>query len=480
MLAADGTDVLLPASYFHVTAQEERSLLLTSYSGSVTVVPAMAATHLQSLATPQAVVIQEGEDLVHIVLALPNGQALEAVGSLSGIRGRGSISTIGTARISQALGSGPVAAIKTAPTVTLSPIQGPSGTMVKITASNFPIPLPQFPQMREAEVRLDNVPVQRVTLLPCSNGRLGFGEDCGTPPMTVKMEGPPGIKKTVSIETSENFLLGSQYATAIFTVDVAPAIGQTQISVPTLTLSHSGGAPGTLVETSACGFPATLERQLAKISVEGQVVGTAILGRCPDGSTGFGTRTTVSSGQDLLTRVAITIEGPPGPKTIQAQVESNAGPPATTTFQINPLPPVTFSPRFQLVLGGLAVLDKETGLTWERVPEVIPNSSASFQTGRAACHRKVIGGRIGWRLPTLDELASLVDRTQRGPALAPGHPFLLPQSTSNFWTTTGDFENAASLYTLDMRDGLFTMLPKSQITSFAAWCVRGIPGPERQ
>jgi uncharacterized protein DUF1566 len=480
LLATDQTDVILVPGLYRIAPQHESALLLTAPSGSVTVISAVAVTHTVSLLTPQAVIIPENDDLLHVVLALPNGQALDAVGSLSGIRGRAAITTIDNARLKLALLPAVSAPAQQTPTVMLSPLQGPSGTMVKVTASHFPAPPSNFGTSREADVFLDQQRVQTLRLQPCSQGGIGLGPDCSTPPLTLTIDGPPGIKKTVRVETTSNWLLGTQSATGIFTVDVAPAVGQSQIAAPTLSLFPTGGAPGTLVEASACGFPATLERQLAKISVEGQVVSTAILGRCPDGSTGFGTRMTFLSGQDLLTRVTITIDGQPGPKTIQAQVDSNPAPPATTAFQINPLPPMTFAPRFQLVLGGQAVLDKETGITWERVPEVIPNSSVSFQTGRAACHRKVIGGRIGWRLPTLDELASLIDRTQRGPALAPGHPFLLPQSTSNFWTTTSDFENANSLYTLDMRDGLVTMLPKSQIASFAAWCVRGIPGPDKQ
>ena len=368
------------------------------------------------------------------------------------------------------------------PRITMTPQQGPSGTADQNTAPDFPAPPPTLsPSVsREADVFLDQRKVQTLRLQPCSRGGIGLGPDCGTPPLTITMDGPPGIKKTVRIETLSNILLGSQSATGMFTVDVAPAVGQTQITAPTLTLFPTDGASGTLAEASACGFPATLERQLAKISVEGRVAGTAILGRCPDGSAGFGTHAIDSVGQGLLARVAITIDGQPGPKPIRVQVDTNPGPPATTAFQIHPLPPVTFAPRFQLMLGALAVLDKETGLTWERVPEVIANNNGSFQTGRTACHKKAIGGRVGWRLPTLDELASLVDRTQQGPALAPGHPFLLPQAPTYFWTTTGDVENATSLYILDMRDGVSTLVQKSQSAPLVAWCVRGIPGPDQQ
>jgi hypothetical protein len=53
-----------------------------------------------------------------------------------------------------------------------------------------------------------------------------------------------------------------------------------------------------------------------------------------------------------------------------------------------------------------AVLDKETGLVWEKSPQTTAVSSANV---RLICANKAVGGRKGWRLPSLPELASLVD-----------------------------------------------------------------------
>lgn len=477
VFTADQSDYILTPGSYRVSARGTDTLLVVSSSGATTLVSAVAFPHKQSIAAPRAVLIQDTEDLLHIVLMLQDGQALDAVGSFSGIRERGALSAGGGARFGQALTPGAAAALQPVPTVTLSPAQGPSGTMVKITVSNFPLPPANFSQMRDADIKVDSTFVQSVRLLPCSKGGLGLGEDCGTPPLTVKMDGPPGGKKTVIIETGQNILLGSPYASAMFTIDVAPAVGQTQIGTPTLALSPTGGPPGSLVEVSACGYPANLERRLAKLSLEGVARGTVVLGRCPDGSAGFGSRA-VSPGS--IPRAVIIVDGPPGPKTIQAQVESNPGPPGIATFLISPLPPVAIAPRFQPVLDGLAVLDKDTGLTWERFPEVIARDAASFFEGRQACHRKVIAGRIGWRFPTLDELSSLVDKTQSNPSLAPGHPFLLPQFASQLWTTTVELENANVVYSLDILHGDIRPLPTTQNGRFVAWCVRGIPGPERQ
>ena len=66
-----------------------------------------------------------------------------------------------------------------------------------------------------------------------------------------------------------------------------------------------------------------------------------------------------------------------------------------------------------------AVLDRETGLVWERSPDP---THRNRRLAASACHDKIIGGRKGWRLPTISELASLVDPHQDSPALPEGAP----------------------------------------------------------
>jgi hypothetical protein len=45
---------------------------------------------------------------------------------------------------------------------------------------------------------------------------------------------------------------------------------------------------------------------------------------------------------------------------------------------------------------------------------------------------------LGWRLPTIEELASLVVRTQTNPSLPSGHPFLNAEPYGYWSTTTFD------------------------------------------
>jgi len=116
-----------------------------------------------------------------------------------------------------------------------------------------------------------------------------------------------------------------------------------------------------------------------------------------------------------------------------------------------------------------AVLDKETGLVWERSPQTTAVSSSNV---RLTCANKAVGGRKGWRLPSLSELASLVDPSvaSPGPTLPSGHPFLNVQST-NYWSASAHAENPALMWGVGFNNGAALSLSKS--FDQRAWCVRG-------
>ena len=81
--------------------------------------------------------------------------------------------------------------------------------------------------------------------------------------------------------------------------------------------------------------------------------------------------------------------------------------------------------RFTILsaFGGAAVRDDETGLVWEKTLET---NQVSWADARAACADKDVGGRKGWRLPSIFELASLMDLSMTtGPTLPLDHPFTL-------------------------------------------------------
>jgi len=130
--------------------------------------------------------------------------------------------------------------------------------------------------------------------------------------------------------------------------------------------------------------------------------------------------------------------------------------------------------RFQLVLGGTAVLDKETGLVWEKQMNRFPDS---WLGAMWACNQLEKGGRWGWHLPTLQQLASLLDTSVEGaPKLPEGHPFTdvmstIPWISTTYWTSTTHFQYTSLAYFVNFGDGGLSQGGKGE-TRFI-WCVRG-------
>ncbi|MEA3348106.1 MAG: DUF1566 domain-containing protein [Pseudomonadota bacterium] len=104
-----------------------------------------------------------------------------------------------------------------------------------------------------------------------------------------------------------------------------------------------------------------------------------------------------------------------------------------TTGAVPPWSQKISSGRFVLVLDDEAVLDRETGLVWERDTD---DTTRDWYVAQTYCYLLEIGGRKGWRLPTIDELATLIDSTQSNPALPSGHPFT--NAKSYYWSSTTD------------------------------------------
>lgn len=92
------------------------------------------------------------------------------------------------------------------------------------------------------------------------------------------------------------------------------------------------------------------------------------------------------------------------------------------------------SSRFTLVMGGAAVKDNQTGLIWEQEPD---REHDVWDRSNERCASKKVGGQKGWRGPSVDELKTLIDLSQRDPALPPGHPFSNIKSEI-YWTSTPD------------------------------------------
>lgn len=90
----DGADYIVGAGPYRVVGDDSDGLKLQELEGTGTVaLKAEAVTHDFELRGPLALAVPEGEDRRHIVLLMPGGQALNAIGSLTGVASRATAST---------------------------------------------------------------------------------------------------------------------------------------------------------------------------------------------------------------------------------------------------------------------------------------------------------------------------------------------------------------------------------------------------
>jgi hypothetical protein len=124
--------------------------------------------------------------------------------------------------------------------------------------------------------------------------------------------------------------------------------------------------------------------------------------------------------------------------------------------------------RFKVLAAfdGAAVLDQETGLVWAREVQL---AASNWVGAFLDCSASTIGGRGGWRLPTVHEFKSLVSSQTQ--ALPEGHPFTAPDGL--YWTSTSVPDAASTAFVGDLGNPLSISNADTKSIPHPAWCVRG-------
>jgi len=144
---------------------------------------------------------------------------------------------------------------------------------------------------------------------------------------------------------------------------------------------------------------------------------------------------------------------------------------------------ITGASRFKALttFNNAAVLDHETGLVWERSPDTVPRT---WLVAHQVCVGRAAGTirRMGWRLPTVQELLTLVDPTRQPPSLPTGHPFIGVQPAF-YWSATTFGENPDVAWGAGFENDLTDPGARFTLKSLPnlVWCVRsGHGGPDVQ
>lgn len=156
----------------------------------------------------------------------------------------------------------------------------------------------------------------------------------------------------------------------------------------------------------------------------------------------------------------------------------------TLQNSVNNMPPAWYQilpsdQRFLLVMGGVAVLDRETGLVWQQSPST---STFDWNTAQEHCDSLIVGNRMGWRLPTVRELASLVDPSVPlyGLSLQSGHPFSNNvDRLQAYWSATTYPAVTSDAWAVQFM-GWYYVGYASKAYPYHAWCARGGQGVDPQ
>jgi hypothetical protein len=137
-------------------------------------------------------------------------------------------------------------------------------------------------------------------------------------------------------------------------------------------------------------------------------------------------------------------------------------------------------PRFVVLSNwsSAAVLDRETGLVWEKSPD---STLRTWPAAMRQCNELSKSNRKGWRLPTLQDLTSLVDPSVvfPGPALPAGHPFDNVQwSAQEYWSATSFADFPTGAWSVGLATG--NLRSDTKGAAKFVWCVRGGQGSDAQ
>jgi hypothetical protein len=125
--------------------------------------------------------------------------------------------------------------------------------------------------------------------------------------------------------------------------------------------------------------------------------------------------------------------------------------------------------------GDGTILDKNTGLIWLKNANVsnlpLPSDGAKLYLQEMNSGKRPNFGYTDWRLPTINEIETLVDKTRFYPALPVGHPFTGVQNHF-YWSSSTGKDVLDYIWIVDLASGEMTMDYASFCSYKFLWPVR--------
>jgi len=113
---------------------------------------------------------------------------------------------------------------------------------------------------------------------------------------------------------------------------------------------------------------------------------------------------------------------------------------------------------------GQTVTDNSTGLIWQKEDD---NTAKNWVDAGIYCDGILLDSSSGFRLPTIEELVELTDKSRSSPSV---DPIFINTNSTNYWSSTSNAETSTNAWRLNFDLGFLAEVDKSN-TSYVR-CVR--------
>ena len=125
--------------------------------------------------------------------------------------------------------------------------------------------------------------------------------------------------------------------------------------------------------------------------------------------------------------------------------------------------------RYSLADDNDTVKDHQTGLTWQQTDD---GETRIWDAANQYCAELALGGYEDWRLPSIDEVHTIIDYSRYGPTIEP----VFESRSSIYWSSTTYVDNPDDAWNVNFNSGY--VIVGNKTFGYYVRCARGGPVPQ--